>query len=136
MARTRGNRRILLKNFSHTFEWTKRCITDGVRDTVVRTCPTSFRPHEIIFPVTIKHEWSLYITIRSYFLVNGAIIERNQTSEIFFQLGNGAMPPSTIDKIVCAVAVSKRELIDRLRTIMKSCNEWMTEMIMKGTSRV
>ena len=42
------------------------------------------------------------------------------------------MPPSTIDKIICSIAIFKCELIDRLRTIMKRWDQWMPKVITKG----
>ena len=46
------------------------------------------------------------------------------------------MPPSSIDKIICSIAVFKCELIDRLRTIVKRSDQWMPKVIPKRTSRV
>src|SRR5690348_8610233 len=67
MARAGSDSRILLKNLANTLEGPHRRISYSVGHAVIRTCPSAFRPHKIVFAISYEHEWPLDVFVRRNF---------------------------------------------------------------------
>src|SRR5690606_42112203 len=82
---TVSNLRIWLQHRSNSFKRTKRSIRYSISYFIIRTSPSTFRPHEIIFVVLNKHKRTFSIVFWSHLLIDGSILKGNQALEIIAQ---------------------------------------------------
>jgi len=95
VARAGGNFGILLQDFADPGEWPEWRIGDGIGDGIVRTCPTTLGPHEVVLAVALEHERSFDVALGSDFLENCSIEKGFEAAEIILEPDNVAVrqPP-------------------------------------------
>src|SRR5688572_13160208 len=120
MPRTRCYCRVLLQYLTDTLKWTERRICDCIRNRVIRASPASFRPHEIVFTILLKHKGSFNITLWRNFFVHRTVSIRNESRKIVFQLNDVTVFPTTVYHIVLSTIVTEYELINRLSAILET----------------
>src|SRR5690606_4381285 len=128
-----SNFRIRLEYRSNSFKRTKRSIRYSISYFIIRTCPSTFRPHEIIVVVLNKHNRTISIVFWSHLLIDGSILKGNQALEIIAQFHDITMSPTTIKHIVLPIFIPKYKLIYGLCTMDNIIDQWFADQILVGT---
>src|SRR6185437_6654770 len=90
-----GNGRILLEDLADALKWAGRRVCHRVGDGIVGSAPTTFGPHEIIFPIAADHIRTFHIAIRRDLLERGAVGEGDEAFKIGPEFSDIAMPPAS-----------------------------------------
>jgi 4-amino-4-deoxy-L-arabinose transferase-like glycosyltransferase len=129
MAGPGGDVGILLEDCPDTLPWSHDRVGDGIRDAVVGTGPSAFRPHEVVPTVADEHERPLHIACGRDLLEHLAVVEREESSIVVAQPCDVAVSPAAVDQVVAAVVVTEYELVDRLGAMMEAVDEWSADVI-------
>ena len=136
MPRAGSNLRILLQYFVDALERPEWRIGHRVGHRIIRPGPAAFRPHEIIFAVSLEHERPLNVALRGDFFESCPIGKCFEAPKIIPKPGDVAVSPAAINQIVLAVRIAERKLIDRLRAIMEAVNQRFAQIILEWPFRL
>ena len=127
--------RVLLQDLADPLERSERIVGYRIGNAIVRSCPSSLGPHEIILSVLQEHERPLDIVLRSDLLEQCAVIERNESGKVVVQLADIAVPPAAVIHIPGTVLVLEHELVDRLCPVDDLVYERFAEQVLVGSLR-
>src|SRR5687767_8770744 len=128
--------RILLKDLADAREGTKGRRADRIRDGIVRSGPSSFRPHEVVLAVLQQHVRTLDVALGGDLFERSAVGERHEAAEVVLEAGDVAVPPAPVHDVPGAVAVLENELVDWLRTVVEAVDQRPLEEILEGSFRL